>query len=103
MTKIFNLYEVGKTGAFCVVSTPSIGLLESIGLRAGTEITIENRYALGGPVLLKVKDAYSLAVGKDIAKQIMVRRILTPRQSFASQNFAPPLGKGMAKCEESQL
>lgn len=69
----FNLYEAKKNGDFQVVSVPDIGLLKSIGLRTGTEITVKTRYALGGPVLLRVKDAYSLALGRDIAKQIIVK------------------------------
>jgi len=70
-----NLYEAKKNSTFQVDSTPEIGLLESLGLRAGTQITVQNRYALGGPVLLRVEGAYSIAVGKDIAKQIAVRAL----------------------------
>ena len=72
-----NLYEAKKMGIFLVVSMPpGIGLLKNLGLRAGTKITLQNRYALGGPVLLRVEDAYSIAIGKDIAKQIIVREAL---------------------------
>ena len=67
-----NLYEAKRAGTFQVVSVPSIVLLENIGLRAGAQVTVENRYALGGPVLLRVEGAYCIALGKDIAKQIEV-------------------------------
>jgi Fe2+ transport system protein FeoA len=70
-----NLYEAGKKGTFQVISAPEIGLLENLGLRTGTIIKIQNRYMLGGPVLLRVEDAYSVALGKDIAKQIQVQEI----------------------------
>jgi len=73
--EIANLYKVKKNGTFSVVSVPEIGLLESMGLREGTQILVQNRYAFGGPVLLKVADAYCVALGKDIAKQITVRPI----------------------------
>ena len=68
-----NLYEAKKSSSFQVVSVPQIQLLENMGLRNGTQITIQNRYALGGPVLLRVEGAYDLALGKDIAQQIAVR------------------------------
>ena len=68
-----NLYEAEKTQNFEVASVPKIGLLESIGLRIGTRICIKNRYAFGGPVLLRVEGAYDLALGKEIAQQIAVR------------------------------
>jgi len=70
MSKIENLYEAKKNGLFTVISAPDIGLLENLGIRAGTEIIIQNRYAWGGPVLLRVEGTYSVALGKDIAKQI---------------------------------
>ena len=68
-----SLYEAKSKGTFEVASIPQIRLLESMGLRIGTQITIQNRYALGGPVLLRIEGAYDLALGKDIAQQIAVR------------------------------
>ena len=68
-----NLYEAKKNCVFQLASIPDIALLENIGLRVGTQVAVQNRYALGGPVLLRVDGAYSVAVGKDIATQITVR------------------------------
>ena len=68
-----SLYEAKKAGTFQVASVPQIGLLEGMGLRIGTKVTVQNRYGLGGPVLLRVEGAYSVALGKDIAQQIAVR------------------------------
>jgi len=70
-----NLYQGKKHGNFQVASVPQIPLLESMGLRVGTNITLQNRYALGGPVLLRVEDTYSIALGKDIAQQIAVNEV----------------------------
>ena len=70
-----SLYSAKKNTDFMVVSAPDIGLLNSLGLRAGTKATVQNRYALGGPVLLRVEDTYSVAIGKDIAKQIEVTEV----------------------------
>jgi len=68
-----NLYEAKKQCNFEVTSVPAVNLLESIGLRVGSRINIKNRYAFGGPVLLRVEEAYDLALGKDIAQQIAVK------------------------------
>ena len=68
-----NLYEAKNRGTFHVASIPQIRLLESMGLRKGTQITVKNRYIMGGPVLLRVEGAYDLALGKDIAQQIAVK------------------------------
>ena len=70
-----SLYEAKKNSCFQVKSMPDIGLLENIGLRVGSVITIQNRYALGGPVLLRIEDAFAVALGKDIAAQITVREV----------------------------
>lgn len=74
--KTANLYKAKKMGTFQVVSVPELGLLENLGLRAGTQITLQNRYIWGGPVLLRVEGAYSIALGKDIAKQITVQEVI---------------------------
>ena len=70
-----NLYEAQSTASLKVTSVPDIGLLESMGLRPGTTVRVENRYVLGGPVLLRVEDTYSIAIGKDIATQIAVSEV----------------------------
>lgn len=72
---IINLYEARKNAAFQVTSVPKIGLLESMGLRVGTHVIVQSRYALGGPVLLRVEDAFAIAIGKDIATQIAVKEV----------------------------
>lgn len=74
---VVNLYKANKNCAYRVISVPKINLLESIGLRVGGEISIQNRYAFGGPVLIKIENAFTVAIGKDIAAQIAVRRVIT--------------------------
>jgi len=75
MTDMMNLYEAKKSGVFHVVSVPNVGLLQNLGLRVGTKVAVQSRYALGGPVLLRVEDSFAVAVGKDIATQIAVREV----------------------------
>jgi hypothetical protein len=75
-SEIINLYEAGKNGVFTVVSVPNIGLLENLGVREGSSVAMQNRYAFGGPVVLRVENAYSVALGKDIAVQISVKEAI---------------------------
>lgn len=70
-----SLYAADKAGVFQVSCVPDNGLLESIGLRVGTKISVQHRYALGGPVLINIEDSFSVAIGKDIATQITVGRL----------------------------
>ncbi|MDR2167244.1 MAG: ferrous iron transport protein A [Clostridiales bacterium] len=72
---MINLYSAGKKGVFEVVSMPGIAQLANLGLRVGTQVAVKGRYALGGPVLLRVNDDFTLAVGKDIATQIAVKEV----------------------------
>ncbi|MCL1878319.1 MAG: ferrous iron transport protein A [Defluviitaleaceae bacterium] len=67
-----NLYEARPRNALRVASVPDIGLLQGIGLRVGTRVVVQNRYTFGGPVVLKVEDAFCVAIGKDVATQIAV-------------------------------
>ncbi|MCL2426126.1 MAG: ferrous iron transport protein A [Oscillospiraceae bacterium] len=67
-----KLYEARKGDELQVSSVPNIVLLESLGIHAGTRLTVKTRYPLGGPVLIHVENTYSVAIGKDIAKQIEV-------------------------------
>ncbi|MDR0272097.1 MAG: ferrous iron transport protein A [Clostridiales bacterium] len=70
-----NLYSANKRTKLQVTSVPMNALLESIGIRSGTRVRVQNRYAFGGPVLLRVEDAFSVALGKEIATQIGVLEI----------------------------
>jgi len=68
-----NLYEARKNKAFKIVSVPNNELLKNLGIHQNREVIIQNRYAFGGPILLRVQNAYSVAIGKDIAKQISIK------------------------------
>jgi len=74
-SQTINLYGAKKKGTFYVKSVPDVGLLKSLGLRAGSEVKLQHRYAFGGPVLLSVGGEYQIAIGKDIAKQIAVGEV----------------------------
>ncbi|MCL2169774.1 MAG: ferrous iron transport protein A [Defluviitaleaceae bacterium] len=70
-----NLYQAKKNGTFLIVSVPDIELLSNLGLREGVSAEVKSRYALGGPVLLRVENSFNVALGKDIAIQIGVREV----------------------------
>jgi len=70
-----NLYAAEKNVPYCVASVPEIGLLKNLGVRIGTKVSINQRYALGGPVLLNIEDSFFVALGKDIATQIAVGKL----------------------------
>ena len=72
-----NLYAAKKRISLEIISAPDIALLNGLGIRKGVKIEIQDRYAFGGPVLLKAEDAYCIAVGKDIASRITVEELKT--------------------------
>ena len=74
-SEIMSLYQAKKNGVFQVASTPNISLLENLGINIGTKLTLQSRYALGGPVLLRVENSFTVAIGKDIATQIGVLEV----------------------------
>jgi len=69
-----NLYNAKRGFAYKVETVPDIGLLNSLGVRSNAVIRIKNKYSMGGPVLLQI-DTCSVALGKDIALQIMVQEV----------------------------
>lgn len=69
------LYEGKKNATFKLMELPNINLLESLGVRPGTVVTILNIYKFGGPVLLRIGGNYTVALGKDIAKKIKVEKV----------------------------
>ena len=73
-----SLYEAEKKRPLEVVAVPEVAQLHNLGLRVGTRLAVENRYRLGGPVWLRVEDAYGVAVGADVARHITVKEV-TPR------------------------
>ena len=73
MTK--NLYSADRKGRYLLTVVPAIETLTNLSLRVGTEISVINRYSFGGPVLLRVEGSYTVALGKDIARQIEVMNV----------------------------
>ncbi|MCL2224492.1 MAG: ferrous iron transport protein A [Defluviitaleaceae bacterium] len=70
-----SLYSADKNNVYQVMSVPEIGLLKNLGVREGTKVAIQQKYALGGPVLLNIEDSFLVAIGKDIATKITVGKM----------------------------
>lgn len=67
-----SIYNAKDGLEYCVTSTPELGILRSLGIIRDAIISKQKTYKLGGPVLLMVESS-EIAIGKDIAKDIMVR------------------------------
>jgi hypothetical protein len=87
MTNPINLYLARKKSEYIITEIPEIPLLNSLGIRSGTRIKLLNRYVLGGPVLLRVEGAYTVALGKDIAGLITVSQV-SYNERAATEVFA---------------
>jgi len=84
-----NLYQAKTGGIFELARLPKIPLLESLGLRKGTMVSINGRIKLGGPVLLRVENAFVVAIGKDIATQILVKEACVKCPTDCTKTITP--------------
>lgn len=69
-----TLYNLDKKDKCTIVSLPNVGLLESLGIRKGLNVSIKNKQPLGGPVVLQT-GTRSIAIGREIASKIVVEVI----------------------------
>lgn len=69
-----TLYNLNKEDRCQILSTPDMGLLESLGIRVGLNVRIKNKQPLGGPVVLQT-GTRNIAIGRAIADQIVVEVI----------------------------
>ncbi|MGI6168712.1 MAG: FeoA family protein [Christensenellales bacterium] len=69
-----NLYRAPENKTYTVCSVPELGILASLGIYPGTVLRKTKKYHLGGPVLITLATR-QLALGKDIAKDILVTEV----------------------------
>lgn len=67
-----NIYAAEPQKNYVVQSVPKANLLPCLGIFPKSIVTKNYRYRLGGPVLLKVGNR-QVAIGKDLAKNILVK------------------------------
>ena len=72
MKRSNNIYNAKDNVEYVITSAPKLGILKSLGLTENAHVYKNMTHRLGGPVLLKV-DSSNIAIGKDIAEQIMIR------------------------------
>ncbi|NLN14404.1 MAG: ferrous iron transport protein A [Tissierellia bacterium] len=68
------IYSLNKDTSCRIVSIPNVSLLESLGIRKGIKVKLKNKQPLGGPVVVQM-GTRNIAIGRDIANQIMVEVI----------------------------
>ncbi|NMA67565.1 MAG: ferrous iron transport protein A [Clostridiaceae bacterium] len=67
-----NIYNAQDNFYYVIENAPGLGILKSLGIVENAKIFKLMTHRLGGPVLLKVESS-EIAIGKDIAEQIVVR------------------------------
>lgn len=65
------LYTSADEKNYVVTSVPNNHLLQTLGVFVGSTITKKFTYSNGGPVLVTI-DGREVAIGKDIAVEILV-------------------------------
>lgn len=69
-----SLTKCKKSGQYKVVSLPDIYLLKVLGIRKGTNFTIQSKQPLGGPIVVKI-GSRSIAIAKNVANEIVVEEV----------------------------
>lgn len=68
-----SIYYVKDNLQYVITSAPELGILKSLGIVKNAKVRKKMTHKLGGPVLLMVESS-EIAIGKDIAEKILVRR-----------------------------
>lgn len=66
-----SIYDAALNVNYTITQLPDEAILYSFGFRVGQSIVAKRRYCFGGPVLIEA-DTSLIAIGKDMAKKIMV-------------------------------
>ncbi len=64
-----------KLSKYKIEKLPNSHLLKVLGLRKGTQFTIQSKQPLRGPIVVKVGNR-SIAIDYDIAKDILVEEVV---------------------------
>ncbi|HOA79570.1 MAG TPA: FeoA family protein [Defluviitaleaceae bacterium] len=68
-----SIYYAPDNMKYVITNAPKLGILKSLGIIKNACVYKVMTHGLGGPVLLKVESS-DIAIGKDIAEKILVRR-----------------------------
>ncbi len=70
---IQSIYYAQDNIRYIITKVPELGILKSLGIVKDACVHKMMTHKLGGPVLIKIESS-EIAIGKDIADKIMVRR-----------------------------
>lgn len=70
-----SIYHLNKSSRCIIEKMPEIALLKSLGLRTGMTVSIKSRLPFGGPIVVQMGNR-SIAVARDIAKDILVKQVV---------------------------
>jgi ferrous iron transport protein A len=70
---IQSIYYAQDNIRYIITKVPELGILKSLGIVKDAYVHKMMTHKLGGPVLIKIESS-EIAIGKDIADKIMVRR-----------------------------
>lgn len=71
--KMENIYQSKPGSIYKVIEQPDTNLLKTLGIYVGAKVLKKRSYNFGGPVLIVV-DGRDIAIGKKIAKNIIVSK-----------------------------
>ncbi|HPZ51489.1 MAG TPA: FeoA family protein [Clostridia bacterium] len=71
--QIQSIYHAPDNYQYTITKAPGLAILKSLGIVENASVYKVMTHRLGGPVLIKVGSS-DIALGKDIAERIMVRR-----------------------------
>jgi Fe2+ transport system protein FeoA len=74
MSDFQNIYQAKNNRYYIIESVPETPLLLSLGIEPNVRVYKKYSYRLGGPVIIDV-DMCRVAIGKDIARQIIVKEV----------------------------
>ncbi len=71
---LIDFYQADSGCEYVVAEIPDNSLLTSLGIYVNSIVKKNYRYKFGGPVVLRVSSR-DVAIGKDVAQGIMVRKV----------------------------
>ena len=69
------LMRCKKSYTYQIKDLPNLHLLKVLGVREGIKFTIQSKQPFGGPTVVRIGNR-SIAIAKDIAKDILVQEVI---------------------------
>lgn len=72
--EVRSLYYARDNRRYVIIDVPELGILKSLGIVKNATVIKKMTHKFGGPVILEVESS-QIAIGKDIAENILVRGV----------------------------